>query len=1145
MNAVLELIHKLPAFKELVSSIEAGKSPINLALLRAARLPVLAALHQEKQIPILLLTQKTDRAMALAEELAIWLPNSAQYFFPEPTSLFYENQPWGDNTIQERLQTLTALSSGQIPGALQIEKAPIIIAPTRAVMSRTLPKRDFLTSTRIIKPDQTIDLIKTLELWTKIGYQSTGTVTTPGQFARRGGILDIWPPSEPHPVRIELFGDEIESIRQFIPGSQRTDGKLERLVIGPAKEYILPPSWIDSGNVEIHSEFHIPLIHPTPTGIMDYMPKDSLILFENWQAFEQITEYFEQHAISLRKDYLQEGLLDENYPVPYLTRPEILDSIENRPTLYLGPSSSGSDLDLAFSFSTNPRFGGQIKPFIEYLANSGADSKNTLIISRQAARLKDVWHEFHSNTDNGPRFIQGILTDGFTVSHPTGKELQLLTDGEIFGWKRPQPRRPTRPQVHSPEASFADFEINDLVVHIDHGIGFYKGFVSREIGGIQNEYLRIEYADGDELFVPVHQSDRLSRYIGARGHRPSISRLSGREWARIKSKVKKAVEGVAQDLLELYAKRHVSSGFAFNPDTAWQKELEASFPYIETEDQLKVLADVKEDMERPVPMDRLICGDVGYGKTEIALRAAFKAVLSGKQVAILVPTTILAQQHFRTFRQRLAAFPVTVEMLSRFRTPAEQRKIVYDLSKGKVDIIIGTHRLIQPDIEFENLGMVIIDEEQRFGVAHKEHLKKLRTEVDVLTLTATPIPRTLYMALTGIRDISTINTPPEERLPISTHVGPYEPTLVRRAILKELERGGQVFFVHNRVQTIKAFRTQVAKLVPEAQIGIAHGQMAEKDLEKIMRQFNRGEIDVLLSTSIIESGLDIPNANTLIVDRADTFGLAQLYQLRGRVGRGAQRAYAYFFKHRVRPTTEEGALRLETLAENTQLGAGYSIAMRDLEIRGAGDFLGTRQHGQIAAVGLNLYTRLLAQAVKQVKEHGSLAEDALPISAATFHPIISVELPLEISIPADYIPDRELRLRLYRRIADAHSLEQLETLESEFLDRFGETPTQLENLFFQVKVRTLAEQVGASSVSVETGQVAVRFPSLPDDRSSRQFPNLGPYVKTGKNVIRFSADDDWQQRLTKILETLKVNGIQIKQRELIAGKEHLKSLKKR
>jgi transcription-repair coupling factor (superfamily II helicase) len=489
---------------------------------------------------------------------------------------------------------------------------------------------------------------------------------------------------------------------------------------------------------------------------------------------------------------------------------------------------------------------------------------------------------------------------------------------------------------------------------------------------------------------------------------------------------------------------------------------------------------------------------------------------------MLVPTTILAQQHFRTFRRRLAAFPIKVEMLSRFRSPAEQRQILFNLMQGSIDIIIGTHRLIQSDVAFKDLGLVIIDEEQRFGVTHKEHLKQLRTEVDVLTLTATPIPRTLYMALTGVRDISTINTPPEERLPIITHVGSYDPQIVRKAILREIERGGQVFFVHNRVYSIQGIKNQLARLVPEARLGVAHGQMVERQLEQQMRDFVQGEIDVLISTSIIESGLDIPNANTLIVDRADTFGLAQLYQLRGRVGRGAQRAYTYFFKHKTRPTTEEGHLRLETLAENTQLGAGFSIAMRDLEIRGAGDFLGTRQHGHIAAVGLNLYTRLLNQAVNQIKKHGDLQQDALPVSAAAYHPIISVDLPLLTAIPETYIPDKDFRLRLYRRLADAHNLDQINKLKEEFKDRFGPIPPETENLFYQLEVRTWAENCGASSVSVENNQVTIRFPTLPEGLPPRQFPFLDKDIRTGKNAIWFKAQDHqtWQPRLLEILKKI-------------------------
>jgi transcription-repair coupling factor (superfamily II helicase) len=584
---------------------------------------------------------------------------------------------------------------------------------------------------------------------------------------------------------------------------------------------------------------------------------------------------------------------------------------------------------------------------------------------------------------------------------------------------------------------------------------------------------------------------------------------------------------VAQELLDLYARRQVVQGNAFSEDSAWQKELEDSFPYVETEDQAEAINDIKRDMERARPMDRLLCGDVGYGKTEVALRAAFKAVMDGKQVAMLVPTTVLAQQHYETFCQRLAAFPVKVEMLSRFRTHREQNEIILGLAFGEVDIVIGTHRLISSDVEFKDLGLVIIDEEQRFGVTHKEHLKKLRTEVDVLTLTATPIPRTLYMALTGVRDISNLNTPPEERLPIITHVGPYSPKLVRQAALRELERGGQIFFVHNRVHTIDAMRAHLENLIPEARIAVGHGQMPEAQLSSVMRAFTTGEIDILLSTSIIESGLDIPNANTLIVDRADTFGLAQLYQLRGRVGRGAMRAYAYFFRHRKLPPTIEGQQRLEVIAENTQLGAGYSIAMRDLEIRGAGDLLGTRQHGYIAAVGFHLYTRLLADSVRRIR---AVAGDQLPESASPFDAMnlplampVNVDLPLAVGIPSDYIPDQELRLRLYRRIADLRDEGEIEAISSEFKDRFGPLPKITQNLLHQMRIKLRAEDIGLASISMENGQILLRYPPPAEGEPAPRLPDLGPAVRGGKNAywLTFGREPDWLARLLGTLEQIR------------------------
>jgi len=633
--------------------------------------------------------------------------------------------------------------------------------------------------------------------------------------------------------------------------------------------------------------------------------------------------------------------------------------------------------------------------------------------------------------------------------------------------------------------------------------------------GVEREYLLVEYEESDRLYVPIYQADRLSRYIGADDRPPRLNRLGTAQWQTVKARAKQAAEEVARELLELYAARELTEGYAFGPDGEWQTELEASFPYFETEDQLRAIADVKADMERPKPMDRLICGDVGYGKTEVALRAAFKAVLDGKQVAVLVPTTVLAQQHYATFRQRLAPFPVEVEMLSRFRSRSAQREILEGLLTQQVDIVIGTHRLLQKDVAFADLGLLVIDEEQRFGVTHKEQLKRMRTEVDVLTMTATPIPRTLYMALTGVRDISTIETPPEERLPVTTYVGEYDAELVRRAILRELERGGQVFYVHNRVQTIQTARRRLTKLVPEATFATGHGQMREADLEQVMLRFVGGEIDVLVCTSIIESGLDIPNANTLIVERADHFGLAQLYQLRGRVGRGAQRAYAYLFHDRLTRLTQEARQRLETMHEATELGAGYTIAMRDLEIRGAGDILGTRQSGQIAAVGFDLYTRLLRRAVQELRaQREGKPPPPEPLGS------IRIDLPISVRLPEDYVPDVRLRLQIYRRLAELGSMIQIDEMERELADRFGPLPPDVKNLMYQLRLKALARDARVSVIGIDNGRLVLRSGRgiYPDRDKLKRL--LGERVAVGRRDIWLPQERGWQGELVAVLKKM-------------------------
>jgi transcription-repair coupling factor (superfamily II helicase) len=966
----------------------------------------------------------------------------------------------------------------------------------------------------------------------EIGYQRVNTVLEPGQFSRRGGIMDVWTPAEKLPVRLDFFGDEIETVRRFDPASQRTVESLESILITPAREFIAPGD--HDGEL---SEFHIPLLHPQPASLLDYLPQKALILVDDLSIVEGMVAEVEEQAVKFRQDSIAEETLPADFPLPYVTWPDLLDNLHNRSFVELGHSTAAdvedADQLLSSCFTHDERFGGRLKPFIEYLSSIIERGERAIIISRQASRLQELWQEAQEGEPDleNPQFIEASVSEGFAlqckpISH-------LISDSEVFGWERPQPRIRQRPVAETPESVYADLEVGDYVVHIDHGVGRFGGLVQRELDGLTREFLAVEYEGGGQLYVPVHQADRLTRYVGAEGAVPALDRLGGQEWHEKKGRVKQAVLEVAQEMLDLYARRNVVQGYAFKTDTNWQKELEDSFPYVETEDQKRALSDIKRDMESPRPMDRLLCGDVGYGKTEVALRAAFKAVMDGKQVAILVPTTVLAQQHYETFLQRLAAFPVQVEMLSRFRTPREQTSILHRLFKGEIDIVIGTHRLISSDVQFKDLGLVIIDEEQRFGVTHKEHLKKLRTEVDVLTLTATPIPRTLYMALTGVRDISNLNTPPEERLPIVTHVGPYSPKLVRQAILRELERGGQTFFVHNRVNTIDAMKMHLDQLIPEARVDIGHGQMPENELAAVMHRFNAGETDVLLSTTIIESGLDIPNANTLIVDRADTFGLAQLYQLRGRVGRGAARAYSYFFRHNKLRPTQEGQQRLEVIAENTQLGAGYSIAMRDLEIRGAGELLGTRQSGHIQAVGFHLYTRLLADAVRQIRRletsrvNGERKDGRAKIDvalASLTQPIsmpVNVDLPLAVGIPASYIADQDLRLRLYRRIADLRDETEIDALASEFEDRFGELPEMVDNLFYQMRVKLRAEQAGLSSINWESGQIVLRYPSSSEDKE-RRLPDLGPEVRGGRNAYwcSFGRDDDWQEKLLDVLERL-------------------------
>ena len=1100
----MDLSPLLPALRESIHPLE-GVSRGTLPLPRSARAPVAASLISELDGPLLMVSPRVDRVLTLAQELPYWNPRLEVSVFPEPDPLFYEREPWGERTRQLRAEILArlAMETGM--------ENTVILASIRALMTVTLSPDQMRKHSRELRIRQTVEVLELLEFLVGVGYVSASIVSTRGQFSRRGGILDIWSNTHRAPVRIELFGDEIESMREFDPASQRSSQIITALQLAPAREGISSVLARTPEHDSELQEYYLSRASSSAYGFLDHLPRDTVVLMDGLTSVESVAHELESQALQLRA-----GLenLERDAPRPYLTIDELRESLDRLAAVDLG-GNAGETL------TAGQRFGGQIKPLMTYLHERRVAHETTIVVSRQANRLVDLWNEQITVAEAVPdelvpgeiTFIQGALTEGWTLKQPNGTRIHLLTDAEIFGWSRPKPRRRARPKAPAPESAYADLELGDHVVHVDYGVGRFEGLVARILDDLEREYLLVSYADGDQLYVPIHQADRITRYLGVDDSSPRLSRLGSQRWERKRAEAKRAVQEIARDLLQLYARRVTVVGHAFAEDTPWQRELEASFPYVETEDQMRALEAVREDMERNRPMDRLICGDVGYGKTEVALRAAFKAVMDGRQVGILVPTTILAQQHYRTFRRRLAAFPVEVEMLSRFRTPSETAAILDRMREGNLDIVIGTHRLLQRDVQFKNLGLLIIDEEQRFGVTHKEHIKSMRTEVDVITLTATPIPRTLYLALTGVRDISTIDTAPEDRLPVITHTGSYDPGLIRRAVLRELDRGGQVFFVHNRVRSIASIKARIETLVPEATIEIAHGQMPERELADIMSSFADGGVDILLSTSIIESGLDIPNANTLIVDRADRFGLAQLYQLRGRVGRGALRAYAYFFHPSGYGATPEALQRLDIISENSQLGAGYSIALRDLEMRGAGDLLGKRQHGHIAAVGFHLYTQLLGEAVRRLREETKPAHipdlpmDALPLQ-------ISIELPLSGALTTDYVDDRSLRLQLYRRMANLRSLEAVESMRGELEDRFGSPPPEVENLLYQLRVKILAAEAGITGIATEAGQILIQFSS-----GRRPEGDLGPEVRMSKRGLWLTSAN-WQESLMDLLHQL-------------------------
>ncbi|GBD15769.1 Transcription-repair-coupling factor [bacterium HR26] len=1149
--ALTHLIAQLvddPWHRELAESLRAlgeGQALEVESVPVAARAPLLASLIRQLERRLLILTARHDQAFELQDALSTYLPSGqSPLLWPAPETLPYDLLVPDRAASAERVALLRRLAT---------DPSAVVIAPVRALTQLLSPPETLWSQALELRVGATLSLRAFLARLLAAGYQRAAVVGAPGQFSHRGGIVDLWSPGSRLALRVELFGDEIESIRRFDPETQRSVERIQEASVLPPVEVdqsrlaeaverlcrvdtgSLRPEvlaeWerllahLERGELAPGPELFAPFFLDRPVSLLDYLPATHLVVVMDPGAVYLALEQIDVQAQELRATLEDSGELPRDLPLPYHPLERVLEQVGRMHQLLLGsrppqwPAGGVTPFAAQDRYTTDlPNLAGRLGQLPSLVEQFTAGGWRLVLASEQRDRLTELLEEHgifprvQKESPIGPDGHGAAPLEPGTVEVArerlnggwkyAGQRLLVLSDRELFGYRRAARRPSGRPRATSADL-LQRLKPGSYVVHVEHGIARYGGLVTLEISGVTREYLLLEYADNDRLYLPVDQLDRITLYESFDGE-PSLTRLGSPEWSRIKRRVRQAVRELAFDLLQLYAAREAAVGHAFSPDTAWDHELEESFPYEETPDQLRAIQEIKADMERPRPMDRLLCGDVGFGKTEVAVRAAFKAVNDGFQVAILVPTTVLALQHYTTFQQRLAPFPVRVEMLSRLRDRREQAEIVEAIARGEVDIVIGTHRLLQRDVRFKRLGLVIIDEEQRFGVAHKEHFKRLRTNVDVLTMTATPIPRTLYLALSGIRDLSVINTPPLDRAPVRTFVTPARDTVVREAILREIARGGQVYVVHNRVQSISHLAARLQRLVPEARFAIAHGQMPEEELERVILAFIRQEFDVLVCTTIIESGVDIPNVNTIIIDQAHTLGLTQLYQLRGRVGRSYQRAYAYLLYDDRKPLSKEAQARLEAIQEATELGAGFQIALRDLEIRGAGNVLGPEQSGHIAAVGFELYTQLLARAVEEIKQGRPIEE---PTS-------VTIDLPVEATIPESYCGDEAVRMSLYQRFARIRTLGELRELVDELVDRFGPLPPPVERMVDLARLRVRANGIGITSIIERDGEVYIRpvIGTRLDQAALRR--QLGPGVYVTPHQVRLVtarlATDAWQ-----------------------------------
>lgn len=1112
LEALIQLFAEDSELKSIVQGFQKGmKEQMVSGLAGSSRQVLLAALENQLERPLLIVTHNMFSAQKITEDLQDCLSSDKVLLYPANELMAAEAAISSPETLAQRMDVLLSLAKGF---------RGIVVVPFSGIRRYLPSKEAFLDSELEIQVSQQIDPDQFLHRLTELGYIRADRVESKGEFSVRGGIVDCYPLTSKLAIRIEWFGDEIDSIRTFDTTDQRTIDRMESFVITPAHEILASKERMqtaarhaanlleaqldkmtdraakDKLRDEIGAEIgklkdgiyfseiykYISLLYPEQQSIVDFVPTDTLLVLDEPNRLIETARQLERDESEWNLHLLQNG---KSLPGLVLAR-ETNQILQHRPfpTLFVQlflrqvPHTQPQNI-VNITTRTMQSFHGQMNVLKAEMERWRKHGSTIIMLAGSKERLDRMHRVLEDYDIVPPQLLEGNLQQGFELP---SSNLVVITEGEMFTQKQRKARRVDKKLDNAERIkSYTELKVGDYVVHQNHGIGKYVGIGTLVIGGIHRDYLHIVYSGGDKLSVPVDQVDLIQKYVGSEDKEPKINKLGGQEWTKAKSKARSSVQDIADDLIKLYADRQATPGFAFGPDTSYQNEFEAMFPYEETGDQLRAIKEIKQDMEKAQPMDRLLCGDVGYGKTEVAVRAAFKAAMEGKQVAVLVPTTILAQQHYETFRERFSGYPINVQVMSRFRSRKEQNETIKGLKNGTVDVVIGTHRLLSQDIIFHNLGMVIVDEEQRFGVTHKEKLKKLKTSVDVLTLTATPIPRTLHMSMLGVRDLSVIETPPENRFPVQTYVLEHSPALVREAIERELARGGQVYYLYNRVQGIYQMAEEINQLVPHAKVSVGHGRMSEQELESTILDFLDGESDVLVSTSIIETGVDIPNVNTLIVHDADKMGLSQLYQLRGRVGRSNRIAYAYFTYQRDKVLTEVAEKRLQSIKEFTELGSGFKIAMRDLSIRGAGNLLGAEQHGFIASVGFEMFSQMLAEEIKTRKQHmdGEVVVEEKPV-------LTTIDLSVDAYLPNEYIYDSMQKIEIYKKTAVVSTIEESDLLIEELIDRFGDLPQSVLNLMTVARLKVLGSALGVTQITGKNDDFKLLFKAPPKKKGTRK-----------------------------------------------------------